>query len=352
MKHAWRWLAGGAALALPAVALVVLAFVSPPAPVPNEGDKAPVVPSHLATGWVSDPDAVEQVARALPERYFRTTEAGREGDIPTDVFLWETCRKVTGDLLPARNQGQVGSCVSFGTASAVEHLQCVQIALGSPEEYRDLAQEVIYGGSRVQVGKGRIRGDGSVGAWAAKFVKDWGVVSRGRYPGYDLSAYSESICRQFGNAGCPAALETVAREHPVKAIAQVKTTEEARRALASGYPIAVCSNQGFGSTRDEEGFARAQGSWAHCMAIVGYQTSGPRKGFFILNSWGTGWIKGPTGKGNPSPAGFWAEESVVARMLAADDSWAFSDVKGFPARRIDWFAMKPPVRIDKGEKPR
>ncbi len=350
MKHAWRWVAGGLAVVAPIAALIAL-LLTAPRPTPPETGDAPGVPSHLATGWVADPDAVERVASTLPERYFRSTPAGREADPPADVFLWEASRKATGDLLPPRNQGQVGSCVSFGTASAIEHLMCVQIVLGATEEFQPLAQEVIYGGSRVQIGGGKIRGDGSVGAWAAKWAKDYGVIARGRYPGYDLSAYSESICRQFGDRGCPKELEPIAREHPVKAIALVKTPEDARRALASGYPIAVCSGQGFSSTRDADGFAAARGSWAHCMAIVGYQTSGPKKGFFILNSWGTGWISGPVGKGNPSPAGFWAEESVVGRMLAEGDSWAFSDVKGFPARRIDWFAMKPPVPLKNGKTP-
>jgi hypothetical protein len=35
-------------------------------------------------------------------------------------------------------------------------------------------------------------------------------------------------------------------------------------------------------------------------------------------------------------------------MLQAGDSWAFSDVKGFPARKIDWFAMPgPPIKNGK-----
>mgnify|MGYP002136605185 CR=1 FL=1 len=140
-----------------------------------------------------------------------------------------------------------------------------------------------------------------------------------------------------------AELEAEAKKHPVKGIAQVRNAAEAQKALASGYPIAVCSNQGFAMGRDAEGFCRAQGSWAHCMAVVGYQTSGARKGFFILNSWGGSAHTGPIGKGSPSPAGFWAEWSVVDRMLQANDSWAFSDVKGFPARRIDWFAQPAPA---------
>src|SRR5437763_1529398 len=81
------------------------------------------------------------------------------------------------------------------------------IASWAAEEYRDLAQEVIYGGSRVEVGGGRLRGDGSVGAWAAKFVHDYGVVPRGVHGRYDLSRYDERRCREYGARGVPGDLE-------------------------------------------------------------------------------------------------------------------------------------------------
>lgn len=339
MKSVLRWFGLLLAAALPLSLVAGLLYLHTPT-TPDDGGAPDAVAPHVP-GWVPNPDAVARVTRGLPEQRFQDTPAYRETGDPGDVFLWEACRKVTGDLLPARDQKSVGSCVSFGTASAIEHLMCVQIALGQAEEFKPLAQEVIYGGSRVQVGKGRIRGDGSVGAWAAQFVRDYGVIARGKHGSYDLSAYSESLCRQFGNQGCPRDLEPLAKEHPVKAITLVKSVDEAKKALANGYPIAVCSNQGFSQSRDADGFARAQGSWAHCMAIVGYQQA-PKAGFFILNSWGNRYHQGPVGRGNPSPAGFWAEESVVGRMLSAGDSWAFSSLKGFPSQRIDWFAMPGP----------
>jgi C1A family cysteine protease len=134
----------------------------------------------------------------------------------------------------------------------------------------------------------------------------------------------------------------VAKESPVKGVAQVLSADDAKKALQNGYPIAICSQQGFSSQRDQDGFCKAQGSWAHCMACVGYQDA-PRKGFFILNSWGDRYHKGPSGKGNPSPAGFWAEYAAVDRMIRAGDTWAFADLKGFPRRKLDWFAHPRPV---------
>ena len=310
------------------------------APGPPPPDPPPEEPR--AFGWVHDPAAIEAVAAALPVPEFRATEAYTAPYTgPDDVFLWDACRKVTGDLLPPRDQKGVGSCVSFGTASAIEHLICVQIATGERAEFRELAQEVIYGGSRVEVGGGKIGGDGSVGAWAAKFVQDWGVVARGVHGSHDLTRYDEGRCREYGRRGVPPDLETLAREHPVKTVANVKSWDECRAAVRNGYPVAVCSTQGFTMARDADGFCRPQGSWPHCMAIVGVKGK-PREGAFILNSWGGSAHTGPTGAGNPSPAGFWAEAAVVDRMLKQGDSWAFSGFVGFPARKLDWYAGRRP----------
>jgi hypothetical protein len=292
-------------------------------------------------GWVNDPDAVRAVAGTLRFARFRDTEAfGAEYDGPDDVFLWDACRKVTGDVLPPRDQRSVGACVGFGTASAVEHLLCVQIALGANEEYRDLAPEVIYGGSRVEVGGGRIRGDGSVGAWAAKFVTRYGVVPRGIHGRHDLRAYDEARCREYGRTGVPDDLEELARKHPVRSVTNVRTWDECRAAVRNGYPVAVCSSQGFTMQRDRDGFCAPRGVWMHCMAVVGVRGGG-RPGAFLLNSWGPNAHTGPRGAGDPSPAGFWADAAVVDRMLRQGDSWAFSNAVGFPARKLNWYATEP-----------
>jgi hypothetical protein len=305
---------------------------APPPPAPPEPPRS--------FGWVRDADAVAAVKAALPCPEFRGTEAFQAVyDGPEDVFLWDACRKVTGDLLPARDQGQVGCCVAFGTASAIEHLLCVQIASGAAQEYHDLAQEVIYGGSRVEIGGGKIRGDGSVGAWAAKFVQQYGVVPRGVDGSFDLTRYDEQRCREFGASGVPAELEALARKYPVKTITNVRSWDECKAAIRNGYPVAVCSDQGFTMQRDADGFCQPRGVWQHCMAIVGVR-GGARPGGFVLNSWGPNAHTGPLGVGNPSPAGFWADANVLDRMLGEGDSWAFSGFAGFPARKLDWYAMR------------
>jgi hypothetical protein len=288
-------------------------------------------------GWVRDPAAAESIASNLPCPHFKDTEAFRDDDAagPEDVFLWDACRKVTGDLLPPRDQGSVGACVGFGTAAAVEHLSCVQVASDPNETFRELAPEIIYAGSRVEIGGGHIRGDGSVGAWAAQFVHDYGVLPRDNYPRLDLSKFDPKQCRRLGNTGVPADLEPLTKQHPVRAITSVRSFDECRAAIRNGYPMIVCSSQGFTMARDAEGFCQPQGTWMHCLAIVGVR-GGPRPGAFLLNSWGGSAHRGPGGLGHPSPAGFWADADVVDRMLREGDSWAFSQFAGFPARKLDW----------------
>lgn len=283
-------------------------------------------------GWVDDPLAVAAVTATLETPLFGATPAGTDlAPLPDTVCLWQACRKVLGDLIPPRDQGEVGSCVAFGTVAAIEHTLCAEIAAGDLDGFRDLATEIVYAGSRVEVGGGRLRGDGSIGAWAAEFVRRWGVLDRSVHGKLDLSVYSARLCRQLGATGVPNDLEPACREHPVEGIARVDSFDAACRALASGYAVAVCSSQGFTLKRDRDGFCSPRGVWHHCLGLVGYTRVG-RAGGFLLNSWGARAHTGPGGLGDPSPAGFWAEAAVIDRMLRQGDSWAFSRVKGFPGR--------------------
>lgn len=228
-----------------------------------------------AMGWVDDPDGRAPVAATMPA--FAETPAFRavQGDEPKAVYLWDAYRRLNGINPPERDQGGVGSCVSFGTAAAIEATLANQIFLGFPGEFRDVAQEVIYAGSRVEIGGGRIRGDGSIGAWAAKFVVNYGIIARGVALGYDLTRYDESRCRGWGRSGVPDDLEREAKKFPVKDAAAVQSWSEAKRALVNAYGIAICSNRGFTMARDSRGICKPSGTWAHCYT-------------------GENWISGPT----------------------------------------------------------
>lgn len=313
-----------------------------PAPAPfADGNQSPM---FAPPGWAADPDEVWAVQKALAIGTFAESPAGKVSadELPKWVYGWKPYVHLFGRPPPVKNQGQVGSCVSFGTNTAVERTLAGEIVRrkGGPEEWSRFAEEVTYAGSRVEVGGGRIRGDGSVGAWAAQFVTRWGVVPRKNYPGTDLTTYDEARARAWGQSGVPDELEKLAKQFPVKSTTRVESWDEFKKAAAQGYFVAVCSNQGFAAQRDGNGVARPQGSWAHCMALDGYHTdeSGREYGH-VTNSWGENFHRGPVGWGDPNPDGFWAEAAVVDRMLRQGDSWAFSGVTGFPRREpLDWAA--------------
>jgi hypothetical protein len=79
------------------------------------------------------------------------------------------------------------------------------------------------------------------------------------------------------------------------------------------------------------------------MAIIGVR-GGARPGAFILNSWGNSAFTGPVYPSDAPVAGFWADSDIIERMVRQGDSFALSDMQGFPTRNVrpDWFLRAEP----------
>jgi len=310
------------------------------APMPGAGvDYIPTM------GWTPDPQTIADNLNPLWTTQFDATPAGMAVMGDEDVFLWQAVRKVNNKgppWYPNVNQESVGCCVGCGWKHCADVCQAFQILSGAKAEWKPVSVEVLYGNSRVLVGGGRISGDGSVGAWAKEAAEKYGVAPMEPVNGVDLSVFSPARAREYGRAGVPAAVNDAAKSHPVKGSALVKSWADVKRAIQQGYPVAVCSNQGFTMDRDATGRARPQGTWAHCMAIIGVR-SGANEGAFILNSWGDRAHTGPAWPGDMPVAGFWADAAVVDRMVRQGDSFALSNLQGFPARRVplNWFINRP-----------
>jgi hypothetical protein len=241
-----------------------------------------------------------------------------------------------------------GVCVSKGWSWAVDGVKCVQIAQGRRELFPTqpgggpalCASEVIYAGSRVEIGGGKIWGDGSVGAWAAQYVSQYGTLIRGVYGQWDLTHEDDRIATSWGRRGqgVPDALEPLVKEHPIKTASLVQSYEEARDAIVNGYPVTVCSTVGFRMQRDSDGFAAAGPTWPHCMVFVAVDDAFRRPGLLCQNSWGPNWISGP--KRHDQPEGsFWVDAETCNRMLSGRsmggaDSFAVSGYVGYPAQKL------------------
>jgi hypothetical protein len=344
-----------AAIALTAALSALATWLGVPRDAVERLVEVPVVvgtPAGAAADFGWHPPSPDEVAAALDwtqTDQFAQTPAGKAAAGDDDVFLWQAVRKVANrgpPWYPNVNQRDVGCCVGCGWKHAADVCQAVTVARsGGALEWRPLSAEVLYAGSRNEVGGGRLAGDGSVGQWAARFATEYGAAEARAYAGVDLTEFSPARARAMGRPGQRLAPDVVAaaKANPVKGAALVRSWDDVARAVRQGYPVAVCSNVGFaGMTRDADGFARAAGSWAHCMTFIGIR-GGPRPGAFCLNSWGDEAHRGPVWPADAPPAGFWVDAAVVDRMVRQADSYALSDMAGFPSRRPrpDWFIQSP-----------
>ena len=305
-------------------------------------------------GYVPNPRATEQIVASL--KYKTLAEAGPKlkANDNQDVVLYPAILKC--DPKYTRVAQEIGSCVGHGWAGCVDALSSTEIAVhGEREDWRGRTLEAsIYAFSRVEaLGKKRAgTSDGSFGAAAAKAVSEWGTLHYGvDYGGQAFNEYSGKREKSWGDTGVPDELEPYARKNRVRTTTLVTSFGDACKALTSGFPIAICSNQGFTMTRtggarvEDRGWCVPRGQWGHCMALIG-KRMGKRPGGLIWNSWGPKSNSGPHYSGIPDrpdemPAAFvgctfWADADVIDRMLKSGggDSFALSSYDGFPVRKL------------------
>lgn len=316
--------------------------VAPPAPIAPPSRPADVeqLPPRAFFGYDPHPLESRRFVASLKQPTLRdaapTLFNSAQDDSP--VLLYRALYEASPGWRVGK-QG-IGDCVSWGWAHAADTLLAVELKLGQTGEWQPAATEAIYGGSRVEaVGrKSGGWGDGSYGAAAAKWVSNYGIVFRAKYGDVDLTTYSAQTAKQWGNYGCGGSgdngrLDTIAKEHPIKTVALVTNFDELAAAIKNGYPVPVCSGQGFSSQRDSQGFARASGSWSHCMCFIAVRFDRP--GALCLNSWGTDWIRGPKSPEDQPDGSFWVDAKTVTSMLRGRDSFAVSNYVGFPPRKLD-----------------
>lgn len=295
-------------------------------------------------GWIHDPATVQKHQKC----YFKTAASHllRE-QIRKRVFLWKYLERATGCRLVPHNQG-TGDCVAQAFGLGVDILTGIQQVKGAGTWVAKAATEPIYAGSRVEIGGGKYRTAGSHGVWAARYLEEYGVLLRQPYLDgkYDFTEYSAkkavawahicNRCTTWGG-GIPDELESIARKHPVRTATLVSTWDEAVAAVANGYPVTLCSSQGFNDNRprDNQGFLQPGGTWYHAMLLAGIDTISDRPGGLIINSWGSDWVSGPTRFGQPVGS-FWADAETIDGMLRMGDSHALSNYKGYPPQHLDY----------------
>ncbi len=150
----------------------------------------------------------------------------------------------------------------------------------------------------------------------------------------------------MGYSGVGNALKAEAVQRKCGSAVRVKSAQEAWSLIGNGYPINVCSGQGFSKQRDSEGVCRPSGGWNHSMAVIGRRTtSDGRKLFLIWNSWGDNWASGPYWQDMPEGS-FWIEWKVMDSMLSRGDSFAYGTLDGFRGRDLDGLGTKDYLGIN------
>lgn len=294
--------------------------------------------SHLG-GWVDSPKDVDNIMSKLPFPVFSDVWTPLKGTgIGKIIVLTDIIEKVAGSF-KSRYQGTT-DCVAEASGLAVDIAKAVDIWVNKEfEEWISItSSEEIYGGSRNIIGQGRLgNSGGSIGAWASKWLTDYGALPRGKYGNIDTTVYSKDRANKWGNPkfGVPSELIPYIKLHPLQITSQVSSYEQARDLIANGYPITVCSNLGFSNQRDKNGVSKPSGSWAHCMCIIGVWDDGNIQRLCIMNSWGENWNGGPRTHNQPDGS-FWVEADIVEKyMFSQNDSWAFSGYTGFEPKELN-----------------
>jgi len=298
-------------------------------------------PSNSQFGWTPNETSLKDFIRRHKNPYVTNLNESIKGSGKgKTVLLWKALERVMGQKLVPHNQ-KAPDCVSQGFALGVDFVSAIQIVLErKPEMWKGkAATEPIYGGSRVEIGGYTGRGGGSTGHWGAEWISRYGILLRQEYPGgYDFTTYDAQKSVEYGRTGCPDALEPLTKLHPVKKVAICRSYSDLRDCIANGHPVVVCSNVGFGNgkvcRRDSEGFlTRKRKPWMHCMMFGGYDDKYRRPGALCINSWGYGWIEGPTRLEQPAGS-FWIDAKTVDYMLRQGDSFALSAYVGYPKLNI------------------
>ena len=293
-----------------------------------------------------DPDPAGAAAFVATLARPTLAQAGPElaTDEKTDVFLYEALLQ----MMPSwerGSQGNVGSCVGWASALCVDILAACDIVYRKePEVWGGRTIEAsLYGLSRVEA-RGRSSnpgGDGSTGFHAAKSIRDFGCLHYGQdYGGQRFDSHSSSREREWGRTGVPDLLEPFAKLRRCTETTLVTSFMEAAKAISNGYPLIVCSGQGFSMSRDEDGFCKPGGVWWHCMTGAGLRW-GKRPGVLIVNSWGR---SNTVGKHYPENipeevkvCSFWVDADVIDKMCSGRDSYAYAGYSGFKASQMpDW----------------
>jgi hypothetical protein len=246
-----------------------------------------------------------------------------------DTYLFKAFLDVLGSY-PSYVRQTVGDCTSQGGGRSVDLTQCCEIALGEPEEYKEISTEVLYGIAREEAGMLGNWSDGCFGTAIGKALARGACVPR-----EVTGPYDGAKAREYGYRGVPEELKKLALERKLKHVAVITTLAEADAALDNGFVACGGGMEAFSSTRDQHGICDLTwGVWPHMMGSGwGRKRVNGSVYYLYSQSWGPNVPSGPTPDGMPNYC-FWVHEARHARRLARGDTIVIGRFDGFPGRSL------------------
>jgi hypothetical protein len=236
-----------------------------------------LLPSHFCSA-VIDKDETDAVCLAMAcagaEPLFSDAMPQFNGFGEGKSYLHQEAeQKLFGKTLPSWMQNR-GTCVSMGSGRAMQDALYSALAFGgNVGKPIQLCFETIYGGSRIQIGHGKLgSGDGSIGAWAAQYLHDFGLLARAKYGSIDLSSAREDLAVQWGSprAGVPASLLSESSTYKSPACMKCTTVANVRDALIARCGVWRCANRATHGQRSADGVLRPVSSGGHCQELAGW----------------------------------------------------------------------------------
>jgi hypothetical protein len=243
-------------------------------------------------------------------------------DGKTRINHHESVRKVLGSNIKAHLQPR-GTCGGRAGSRSLEILQCVMIANGRRAKFKYVSHAWVYYAARakyhmLQPGE---RNDGVASGAVEEILAESGALNRDEAGDPEMAGpTSDDVAVKWGGGGLSKSDETkfreLAKDNIVTAHVTCKSAQDMADVIASGGVVICSDNQGYTMTRDQNGFCKPQGQWAHYQMRSGvgdYGSGG--KGFEYNQSWGDTTPSGPIIDGCPgnvfrTP---WSKEDQLAK---------------------------------------
>jgi len=262
------------------------------------------------------------------------------------------------------NQRNIGTCVAVAGKGVIDGENAIAYLMGKMPKPIPVSAESIYGGRVEVAGREQSRyGDGWYGVGFAKWVTEvGGQIYEKNYADHNIDLSNGYVVErardwgQFGNGGRKDGIngpfDAEAQKNKFAKRARVSSLEELDAAMKNYKFVHTCSNIGYDSPRDKDGFCKRRGSWSHAQFFCGRRTKAVsgRDGYLVQNSWGA-YIggDGPNSKNKylDQPDGsYWVSPADALAMLRAGDSWVLTYDEFKASQELPWLhvanAQVPP----------